>query len=382
MDVSLYLKLALVQPGERLSITSYAPFWWVLPTAEKASEADEAGARGRVSRPCQARSDWPAQRQPYSSLWTYASSRHPSTSPPANMAILDQVKALLRQPPTPQAYEQLTTNPDADADFDRDLDRDHASIRSLPTKDAPAAFSWLEYAVFLLLGIAMLWAWNMFLAAAPYFARRFADDAWIAANFQSSIISASTVTNMGCMLLLAKLQAGASYTWRVALALAINLGIFSLLAISTSVWKGVSPTAYFVFVLLSVFGTSVATAFCQNGAFALASGFGNPTYTQAIMTGQGMFLYGDLADVQLWPACCLPLHRSSRCWRYRHGIILEMLRVLQVLQVLRALLAQAYLKSLRRLHSSTSSPLPSSASSPSSPSSRWSNGTDDCSKAP
>lgn len=79
---------------------------------------------------------------------------------------------------------------------------------SVTSIDVPAdenrkesAFSWLDYSVFLLLGVAMLWAWNMFLAAGPYFQHRFQGSQIISDNFQAAEISVSTITNLGSMLI-------------------------------------------------------------------------------------------------------------------------------------------------------------------------------------
>ncbi|KAJ9639532.1 hypothetical protein H2201_002813 [Coniosporium apollinis] len=149
-------------------------------------------------------------------------------------------------------------------------------------------FSWLEYSVFFLLGIAMLWAWNMFLAAGPYFQRRFRSDDWILTNFQSAELSVSTVANLGSMLILTKLQANASYPKRIMSALAINIITFTLLAISTRQFMGISASGYFGFLIVMVFAASLATGLCQNGVFAFVSGFGREEYTQAIMTGQAV----------------------------------------------------------------------------------------------
>jgi solute carrier family 29 (equilibrative nucleoside transporter), member 1/2/3 len=128
----------------------------------------------------------------------------------------------------------------------------------------------------------------MFLAAAPYFQKRFHSDEWILAHFQSSIISVSTVTNLVSMLVLANLQSKASYQKRIAGALIINIVVFSLLALSTTYFRGVSPGVYLGFILTMVFGTALATGLMQNGAFAFAAGFGHPQYIQAIMAGQGI----------------------------------------------------------------------------------------------
>lgn len=128
----------------------------------------------------------------------------------------------------------------------------------------------------------------MFLAAAPYFQSRFADNDQILKSFQSAITSVSTVTNLMSMLILTNLQSKASYPKRIFSSLVINIIVFSLLAISTSYFRSISSVGYLVFTLIMVFCTSIATGLCQNGAFAFAASFGRPEYMQAIMTGQAI----------------------------------------------------------------------------------------------
>ncbi|RFU79045.1 nucleoside transporter [Trichoderma arundinaceum] len=149
-------------------------------------------------------------------------------------------------------------------------------------------FSWIEYGIFCFLGMAMLWAWNMFLAAAPYFASRFAGDSWIEANFQSTILTVSTLTNLVSALILSHIQHSASYPFRINLALIINTVIFGLLTGSTAVFLNASPRQYLSFVLTMVACTSWAAGLMQNGAFAFAAGFGRSEYMQALMVGQGV----------------------------------------------------------------------------------------------
>src|SRR5271168_982315 len=105
----------------------------------------------------------------------------------------------------------------------------------------------------------------MFLAAAPYFQTRFADNKKILASFQPAITSVGCVTNLSSMIILAQLQKGASYPKRIISALSINIVVFTLLAISTSYFRVVSSTGYLVFTLIMVFTSSVATGLCQNG---------------------------------------------------------------------------------------------------------------------
>ncbi|RAH51572.1 nucleoside transmembrane transporter FUN26 [Aspergillus brunneoviolaceus CBS 621.78] len=156
------------------------------------------------------------------------------------------------------------------------------------TAPQQAPFSAYEYAVFLLLGISMLWAWNMFLAAAPYFYHRFQTDDWAATHYQPSILTVSTVTNLGSSFILAKLQKGASYPKRTVVSLLINIVVFTLLAFSTIFMKDVSVATYFAFLMFMVFGASLATGINQNGVYAYVAGFGREEYTQAIMSGQGV----------------------------------------------------------------------------------------------
>lgn len=129
---------------------------------------------------------------------------------------------------------------------------------------------------------------NMFLAAAPYFQLRFEDNDWILDNFQSAIISISTLGNLGTMIILTNVQSTASYPFRINLALYINVVIFALLTASTVLFPGVSPSAYLVFLLIMVGFTACASGLIQNGVFAFASSFGRPEYMQAIMAGQGV----------------------------------------------------------------------------------------------
>ncbi|KAJ5653142.1 hypothetical protein N7490_000145 [Penicillium lividum] len=138
-------------------------------------------------------------------------------------------------------------------------------------------FSRLEYGVSFLLGVTMLWAWNMMLAAAPYFHQRFESNKWTSTHYQSSILIYSCQSTKECLLPMARD------------ARAVNeLLFFTLLAISTIVFTNVSAKGYFAFLMVMVWGASLATGLNQNGVFAYISSFGREEYTQAIMSGQGV----------------------------------------------------------------------------------------------
>ncbi|OJJ70857.1 hypothetical protein ASPBRDRAFT_55531 [Aspergillus brasiliensis CBS 101740] len=188
---------------------------------------------------------------------------------------MDRIRGLIARRPTYEAIEQP-------------VDADNESIHSTREEPQHPRFSKYEYAVFFLLGVSMLWAWNMFLAAAPYFYHRFHTDDWAATHYQPSILTVSTVTNLGSSFILAKLQKGASYPKRVTISLLINIVVFTLLAFSTILMKDVAVSTYFSFLMIMVFGASLATGINQNGVYAYVSGFGREEYTQAIMGGQGV----------------------------------------------------------------------------------------------
>ncbi|WQF76189.1 Putative equilibrative nucleoside transporter, MFS transporter superfamily [Colletotrichum destructivum] len=191
---------------------------------------------------------------------------------------MERIRELLgkHRKPDRQEYEPL-------AEEGRELE---GSTLTEDLEEVP--FSWTEYIMFAWLGMAMLWAWNMFLAAAPYFQVRFQSDAWISQNFQSAILTVSTLTNLTAMLVLTNIQYAASYPFRINLALLLNCVIFSLLTASTSLALDASPAAYLAFILVMVASSSWATGLIQNGAFAFAASFGRPEYMQALMAGQGV----------------------------------------------------------------------------------------------
>ncbi|KAG5952646.1 hypothetical protein E4U57_005915 [Claviceps arundinis] len=168
-------------------------------------------------------------------------------------------------------------------------EEDPALEGSIPQDTQPEIpFSWTEYCIFGFLGVAMLWAWNMFLTAAPYFSARFSSNPWIQTNFQSGILTVSTVTNLGVLLLLSNKQLSASYPFRINLALVMNSIAFALLTASTVLFLDISPEAYFVFLLAVVGFSSWATGLIQNGAFAFAASYGRSEYMQALMAGQSV----------------------------------------------------------------------------------------------
>lgn len=128
----------------------------------------------------------------------------------------------------------------------------------------------------------------MFLAAAPYFASRFASSPSLSRTFQASELSISSLLNLLTILILQNLQRNASYPRRIIVSLFMNILGFSLLSISTKAFLDASAGVYFVFLMVIVGLASSAAGFMQNGAFAYAAGLGRREYVQGIMAGQGV----------------------------------------------------------------------------------------------
>ncbi|KAK8049310.1 nucleoside transporter [Apiospora phragmitis] len=188
---------------------------------------------------------------------------------------MDRIRSIFKKRGDEQEYAPLT-------------DETQSLQESRNDEEHAVPFSWIDYGIFVWLGVAMLWAWNMFLAAAPYFQTRFQESEWILQNFQSALISVSTVMNLVAMIILTNIQYTASYPFRINIALYINVVIFSLLSISTRAFLDTTPSHYLWFLLAMVACTSYAAGLLQNGVFAFAASFGRPEYMQAIMAGQGI----------------------------------------------------------------------------------------------
>lgn len=181
---------------------------------------------------------------------------------------MERLRAWFSQP----AYQQLETEGDEAL---------HQDVK-------PHGFNRVEYYIFMLLGLATLWPFNMYLNAGPYLGQRFATDPWTSNNFQATEISVSSVVNLVTMVVLTQRQANASYPKRIVTALIIYAFTFVVLAASTRAFLDVSVSAYFAFLIATVFITSFATGLIQNGSFSYVSTYGQPTYMQSMMVGQAV----------------------------------------------------------------------------------------------
>ncbi|KAF8423607.1 nucleoside transporter-domain-containing protein [Tirmania nivea] len=193
---------------------------------------------------------------------------------------MERINRLFR--PRAQSYEPLPEQ--SEATQERLRDGDGSSVK------AKRETSTFEYVVFALAGVAMLWSWNMFMACATYFQRRFATSLFILNNFQSLILLVSTVPNLASVIYLSLAecsQTKTDYPGRILRSLKINATAFTLLALSTLIWRSASPAVYLAFTLFNAFLSSLASGMMQNGVFSWVNKF-DAINTQATMVGQGI----------------------------------------------------------------------------------------------
>ncbi|KAK9325813.1 nucleoside transporter-domain-containing protein [Lipomyces orientalis] len=183
-----------------------------------------------------------------------------------------------------ESYSDHDRMTDLTLDSDAASDSDVGITKMLSMKEI---YDPMDYFSFLLIGIAMLWPWNCFLSAAAYFQERFKSSDFLRENFQSCIMSTSTITATLAMIVLSNQQTHAKYTFRVWLALVMNIINFSILALTSITGGSWAIAPYFIYLLVSVFFSALATSLSQNGAFAIANLFA-PIYTQGIMVGQAV----------------------------------------------------------------------------------------------
>lgn len=69
-----------------------------------------------------------------------------------SQSTMDKVRALFRKPDAEPEYARI----DGELDL---TDEDVLRPEINPREQQQEPFSWLEYSIFLLLGVAMLWAW-------------------------------------------------------------------------------------------------------------------------------------------------------------------------------------------------------------------------------
>ncbi|KAK9461316.1 nucleoside transporter-domain-containing protein [Lipomyces oligophaga] len=209
-----------------------------------------------------------------------------SSSDPASRRLLSAEGNPFRQDPIEAEAGFVEGSPIGEVETDA-VEDEEALARAKILQSAKESYNTIDYYAFLFTGLAMLWPWNCFLSAAAYFQDRFAANVFLSENFTSAMMTTSTITATVAMLVLSRQQLHADYEYRIWLAFIIMIVDFSILAIASLTGESWSLGLYFVYLLVSVFFSALATALSQNGAFAIANLF-SPVYTQAIMVGQAV----------------------------------------------------------------------------------------------
>lgn len=147
----------------------------------------------------------------------------------------------------------------------------------------------LRYFTFLILGIALLWPWNLFLSASGYYGDRFRDSASLATTYSSTMMSISTITLAGLNYYMSRSQKNVDYSQRLKYGLWATVIIFVFMAMLcvSYLLRSMSSHSFFFLLMVMVFVSSIATCLAQNGTMAAAN-VGGPIYANAVMVGQAV----------------------------------------------------------------------------------------------
>lgn len=141
------------------------------------------------------------------------------------------------------------------------------------------------FLIFFLLGVGMLFPWNVFINATDYFKMRLSGSIFMD-NHSNFFSLGFMLSNLIWLAIALYLQRQSNSFLRTLIALVVNGCVFLACTLLTRL-PGIEPTTFFYVTLLMCVICGGSTAFLQNGVFALASGF-DPVYTQAVMSGQGL----------------------------------------------------------------------------------------------
>lgn len=159
-------------------------------------------------------------------------------------------------------------------------------FRDLSEATVMTKFADKNYLAFHLIGIALLWPWNSFLSASLYYQHDVFHDTTVYARiYTSTMMTVSTCSSVISNVVLSKIQH--SYTTRIVNGLYIQVLVFLLLCCLVVVHRWIPQLLSFLFLMLLVMVSSVATACTQNGITAMANVFGSE-YSNSIMVGQAV----------------------------------------------------------------------------------------------
>ena len=149
--------------------------------------------------------------------------------------------------------------------------------------------SHLYHLFFAMVGIALLWPWNSYLAASDYFRGRFSHSPTLIKLYSCSTMIVTTLPSTIFSYYLMQVKHEIDYTYRVNLGLVMTAIIFIVMSLTCTVnfFISMADNLFFSLLMLMVFISTIATCLTQNGIFAIANLHGD-IYTNSVIIGQGI----------------------------------------------------------------------------------------------
>jgi len=166
----------------------------------------------------------------------------------------------------------------------------YQSISDIDIEDSNNAIIRVEiskigYVMFIIFGLTMLCAWNLWITAVPFFKNRLGGTIF-QDNFQNYISIVFMFTNTVSSFITLKIQQKISINRRILGSLLLLIFCFLTTTI-LSLISDMNPYAFFIIIMSLIVISAVSTAILQNGGFGLAAQLPN-IYMQGIMNGQGL----------------------------------------------------------------------------------------------
>jgi len=163
--------------------------------------------------------------------------------------------------------------------------QDYQSINEANIEDMNQEVSTIGYNMFIIVGLTMVCAWNLWITAVPFFKNRLSGTIF-QDNFQNYISFVFMLTSTISSFITLKIQEKIDINKRILGSLMILLICF-LATTVLSLLPNMNPYAFFITIMILIVISAVSTAIFQNGGFGLAAQLPS-MYMQGIMNGQGL----------------------------------------------------------------------------------------------
>jgi len=162
---------------------------------------------------------------------------------------------------------------------------DNVSVIDTENVNERVEINKLGYMVFVVFGLTMLCAWNLWITAVPFFKNRLGGTIF-QDNFQNYISIMFMFTNTLSSFIILKIQQKISINRRILGSLLLLIFCFLTTTI-LSLLSDLNPYIFFIIIMTLIVISAVSTAVLQNGGFGLAAQLPN-ICIQGIMNGQGL----------------------------------------------------------------------------------------------